>query len=220
MATMPLDATGCLAGSRWTSCWRGCGDPLHAPLGARAASRQYTKQIERGGEIFVLEMGEPARIAEMARDLVRLSGLEPGRDIEIVYTGLRPGEKPKEELWTGTEGLEPTAQEKFLVIRRPEAEAASLSPFLGQMETLERLAKAGDVERLIPALRRVVPKCQPMPAGAGARDGHAALGFVGADALVMRRLTPCPVTHRPPVRGGARRTPRVDGSGGNPLDCA
>jgi len=102
----------------------------------------------RGGEIFALEMGEPARIAEMARDLVRLSGLEPGRDTEIVYTGLRPGEKLAEELRTGTEDLETTTKDKLLVIRRPEAEAASLPRLLGQMETLERLAKAGD--RVVP----------------------------------------------------------------------
>ena len=91
-------------------------------------------------------MGEPVRIAEMARDLVWLSGLEPGRDIEIVYTGLRPGEKLAEELWTGTEDLDATAQDKLLVIRRPEAEAASLERLLAQMESLERLAKAGGGE--------------------------------------------------------------------------
>jgi len=134
--------------------------------------------LARGGEIFVLEMGEPVRITEMARDLVRLSGLEPGRDIEIVYTGLRPGEKLTEELWSGTEDLEPTAQDKLLVIRRPEAEAASFERLMVQMERLERLAKAGDVERLIPALRRVVPGYEPMPAATGARDGHAAPLFV------------------------------------------
>ena len=86
--------------------------------------------LARGGEIFVLDMGEPVGITEMARDLVRLSGLEPGRDIEIVYTGLRPGEKLTEDLWTGTEELEPTVQDKLLVIRRPEAEAASLERLL------------------------------------------------------------------------------------------
>jgi FlaA1/EpsC-like NDP-sugar epimerase len=101
------------------------------------------------------------RIAEMARDLVRLSGLEPGRDIEIVYTGLRPGEKLAEELWTGTEDLEPTVQDKLLVIRRPAAETASL----------ERLAKAGDVEHLIPALRRVVPEYEPIAVSAAGAAG-------------------------------------------------
>jgi FlaA1/EpsC-like NDP-sugar epimerase len=79
----------------------------------------------------------------MARDLVRLSGLEPGRDIEIVCTGLRPGEKLAEELWTATEDLEPTVPDKLLVIRRPEAEGASLDRLLAGMESLSGWPRPG-----------------------------------------------------------------------------
>ena len=66
-----------------------------------------------GGEIFILDMGRPIRIAEMARDLIRLSGFEPGSDIEIQYTGLRPGEKLKEELITDGEGIVQTSHQKI-----------------------------------------------------------------------------------------------------------
>jgi FlaA1/EpsC-like NDP-sugar epimerase len=69
-----------------------------------------------GGEIFVLEMGTPVRIADMAADLIRLSGKEPGRDIEIVYTGLRPGEKLCEELITKVEDIANTRHEKIMVL--------------------------------------------------------------------------------------------------------
>jgi FlaA1/EpsC-like NDP-sugar epimerase len=70
-----------------------------------------------GGEIFVLEMGTPVRILDMARDLIRLSGKEPDKDIKIVFTGLREGEKLYEELITVGEDITPTRHEKILVLR-------------------------------------------------------------------------------------------------------
>jgi CheY-like chemotaxis protein len=121
--------------------------------------------LAQGGDIFVLDMGEPVKIADLARDIVRLSGLELGRDIDLLFTGLRPGEKLHEELWNATEDVEPTAQDKLLVIRRPEAEAQGSARLLGQLSEMERLAKAGDTPDLIRAMRRVVPEYQPASPG-------------------------------------------------------
>jgi FlaA1/EpsC-like NDP-sugar epimerase len=73
--------------------------------------------LGRGGEIFILQMGTPVKIADMARDLIRLSGKEPGKDIEIKYTGLRPGEKLYEELITYGEGITPTDHDKIMVLK-------------------------------------------------------------------------------------------------------
>jgi FlaA1/EpsC-like NDP-sugar epimerase len=73
--------------------------------------------LGKGGEIFVLQMGTPVRIADMARDLIRLSGKEPDKDIEIKYTGLRPGEKLYEELITYGEGVTLTEHEKIMVLK-------------------------------------------------------------------------------------------------------
>lgn len=72
--------------------------------------------LGEGGEIFVLEMGTPVKIAEMAEDLIRLSGKEPGRDIEVVFTGLRPGEKLYEELITRGEDIVKTRHEKIMAL--------------------------------------------------------------------------------------------------------
>src|SRR5690606_39087980 len=71
----------------------------------------------KGGEVFVLDMGDPVRIEDLAKDLIRLSGLRFGHDIEIRYTGLRPGEKLFEELSRDDESLRPTTHEKVLSAR-------------------------------------------------------------------------------------------------------
>jgi FlaA1/EpsC-like NDP-sugar epimerase len=70
--------------------------------------------LSTGGELFVLDMGEPVKIADLARDLIRLSGLEEGVDIEIEYTGVRPGEKLYEEVLFGGEDIRPTNHPKVL----------------------------------------------------------------------------------------------------------
>ena len=73
--------------------------------------------IGDGGELFVLEMGTPVKIADMASDLIRLSGKEPGRDIEVIFTGLRPGEKLYEELITEGEDVHRTSHEKIMTLK-------------------------------------------------------------------------------------------------------
>lgn len=70
--------------------------------------------LGKGGEIFILDMGDPIKISELANILIKLSGLRPGKDIEIVYTGLRPGEKLSEELFTEKEKLVKTSHKKVL----------------------------------------------------------------------------------------------------------
>ncbi len=87
----------------------------------------------KGGEIFVLDMGKPVRIIDLARDLIRLSGFEPGVDIPIVTTGIRPGEKLFEELLTAEEGTQATMHERIYVarpaVRSPVDAAKMLSGF-------------------------------------------------------------------------------------------
>ena len=73
----------------------------------------------KGSDIFVLDMGEPIRIVDLARNMIRLSGLEPDEDIEIRYTGLRPGEKLFEELTLEGENILPTYHEKIKIFQAP-----------------------------------------------------------------------------------------------------
>lgn len=80
-----------------------------------------------GGEIFVLDMGKPVRIADLAHDLIQLSGLRPGQDIEVKFIGLRPGEKLHEELLTAEEGLTKTIYEKIFVGKPQPIDRSELS---------------------------------------------------------------------------------------------
>jgi len=73
--------------------------------------------MAKGGEVFVLDMGEPVRIMDLAKSLIKLSGLEPGKDIEIVVTGIRPGEKLYEELLTAEEGVNSTTHKRIFVAK-------------------------------------------------------------------------------------------------------
>jgi FlaA1/EpsC-like NDP-sugar epimerase len=108
-----------------------------------------------GGELLVLDMGEPVKIVDLARDLIRLSGLEEGLDVEIKYTGLRPGEKLYEEVLFGTEDISPTEHPKVI---RALAEIPPES-IDGQVDELIRLARlAPDEEgRIRAAVEKLVP---------------------------------------------------------------
>ena len=110
----------------------------------------------RGGEIFILDMGEPVKIAELAENLIRLSGYEPGRDIEIVYTGLRPGEKLYEELLMEEEGLRDT-DNKLIHIGRPiDMEEES---FIRKVEELDQAARE-ETEDIRGLVKQLVPTYQ------------------------------------------------------------
>lgn len=95
-----------------------------------------------GGEIFVLDMGDPIRIAELAEHMIRLSGLEPGTDIAIEFCGLRPGEKLHEELWSSSETLARTEYDKILVLK---SDPDPPLPVVGEaIPRIENLAAKGD----------------------------------------------------------------------------
>jgi FlaA1/EpsC-like NDP-sugar epimerase len=108
-----------------------------------------------GGEIFILEMGTPVRIGQMARDLIKLCGKEPDTEIEIRYTGLRPGEKMYEELITEGEGIVSTGHEKIMVLR---GNGASLEDLHGSLENLKQLAATHDAEGIKAELCKVIPE--------------------------------------------------------------
>ena len=119
--------------------------------------------IGKGGEIFVLDMGEPVRIRDLAEKLIRLSGLKPYQDIPIVYTGLRPGEKMHEELFYTREELQGTTHPKLLLAN---SMPATLSGMTADIDTLYGTVEQGDADRALGLLRSLVPEFTPQPATA------------------------------------------------------
>jgi FlaA1/EpsC-like NDP-sugar epimerase len=128
----------------------------------------HAASMGQGSEIFVLDMGVPIRIVDLARDLIRLSGLEEGRDIEIVFTGLRPGEKMHERLFGDEEHSERTTHEKILVCRNAEGGLGAAPWTKAHQEQLrwkvDRLLEAaghGNTTEVLRLIKELVPDFQP-----------------------------------------------------------
>ena len=107
----------------------------------------------KGGEIFVLDMGEPVRILDLAKNLIRLSGYKVDEDIKIVFTGLRPGEKLYEELLMDEEGMQDT-ENKLIHIGRPIELDETL--FFKQLKGLEAASKS-ECADIRPLIKEIVP---------------------------------------------------------------
>lgn len=111
--------------------------------------------MAQGGEIFVLDMGEPVKLLDMARNLIRSAGLVPDKDITITFIGLRPGEKLHEELIGADEKFEPTATSRIVKIRPPTH--VFQSTLMDQISEMERLAIKGESDSLYKLLHEIVP---------------------------------------------------------------
>ena len=109
--------------------------------------------IAKGGEIFVLDMGKPVKIVDLAKDLIRLSGFEPDKDIKIKFTGLRPGEKLYEEVLMDSENLDKTVHEKIFV---GKIETVNFENLLNQINELMEVSKEGDDEKIFEEMQKVV----------------------------------------------------------------
>ncbi|MCR9072263.1 MAG: polysaccharide biosynthesis protein [Alphaproteobacteria bacterium] len=120
----------------------------------QAAALETAAPRERGG-ITVLDMGEPVKIVDLADRMIRLAGLEPGKDIEIAFTGLRPGEKLHEELFHGAETLEPT---EIPAIRRAHPRTADRALIERGLDELEAAARARQTAATMETLGRMVPE--------------------------------------------------------------
>ena len=114
--------------------------------------------IGNGGEIFVLDMGKPVKIVDLAEELISLSGLTPHEDIEIVFTGLRPGEKLYEELLVAGEGVKPTAHQKIKVLESVEYD---LKVVTAAVDKLAQSAACADIREVMDSLKQLVPEFSP-----------------------------------------------------------
>ncbi len=111
-----------------------------------------------GGETFLLEMGEPVNIDNMARDLIRFSGFEPDEDIKIEYTGLRPGEKLYEELMTDQEDVVSTDHKKIMVLN---TNCLNMSALNGNLDNLKEMAENRDGEGIRLFMKAMIPEYNP-----------------------------------------------------------
>jgi FlaA1/EpsC-like NDP-sugar epimerase len=110
-----------------------------------------------GGEIFLLDMGEPIRIVDIAKKLIKCSGLDPEKDIDIIFTGLRPGEKLHEELYWKGEGIVPTGNKKITMLKSNGLDSQTL---FSQIKKLRECERSEDVENILNTLKEIVPEAR------------------------------------------------------------
>jgi len=133
------------------------------------AAVRFGNVLARGGEVFVLDMGEQIKVLEMARSLIRLSGFVPETDIPITFTGLRPGEKLYEELVGIDESVESPGTEKISRIRRNQlVDPTSLERHLAELQRCTTEGSLADMQR---ALQQIVPTYAPGPDMVGTCGG-------------------------------------------------
>lgn len=131
--------------------------------------------IGKGGEIFVLDMGEPIKIQYLAEQMIRLAGKQVGEDIEIAYTGLRPGEKLFEELFHPDEALQPTQHEKIFQAKARQFEDRSFVEILGGFE---QAAALYDSPKLCSLLQQLVPELKNAGIDAGVKSLQTATNLL------------------------------------------
>ena len=130
---------------------------LHDDLRAVSLVVQAWTRSE-GSEIFVLDMGEPIRILDLAENMIRLAGLVPYEDVEIQFTGLRPGEKLIEEINGQSKGLTATYQDKMHIIREEPLAWRAIAGWIGELEELVAVRREPEI---IAHLRKLVPEYNP-----------------------------------------------------------
>ena len=132
--------------------------------------------LGNGGELYMLDMGKPVRIVDLARDLITLSGLEVGRDIDIVFTGVRPGEKLHEELLLPTEYYRGTTHEKVLMARNTSSVTDEVLE--RGLAAMRQAVAEEDAGAILQRLREIVPEFHPEDA---ATDSPASAEPIGAE---------------------------------------
>jgi FlaA1/EpsC-like NDP-sugar epimerase len=135
------------------------------------------------GQVYVLDMGEPVRILDLAETMIRLSGKEPGREIAIELVGARPGEKLHEELWSDAETVTPSAHEAILLVTRPPIEPSWLE---SELDELDGLVEAGETLEVVGRLNAIVaePRRDGVPTGNPAGSGAGAAEATPASETV------------------------------------
>ncbi len=145
---------------------------LQASAVGSATADGQTEALLRDGGIFVLDMGEPVKIVDLARQMIRLAGLRPDQDVPIRYTGLRPGEKLFEELFHGREPPVPTGHPGLLMATPRTDDAHDLGQAL---DAIDSACRAGRPDEALALLKRLVPEFAHNPDGQvpAVRAGHA-----------------------------------------------